>query len=212
MTKYVLSIIIQLYFEHKGEKMDIEVKIIITIFTIIDGKINLLVNNNKMIEIECIDNLDSTCNKYINDNIYIKDLNLKQYYTFSKKDNKLILTILYVDIVNVNNIRLNNKFNFVEIDKLDKNNLYISKSIEYLKKDLVLNSTIKKIYPDEFILPELQRIYENLLNKKYDRRNFRKKLIKLDVIEDLDKINLNKNGRPAKLYKFKDIKEDRILF
>ena len=100
----------------------------------------------------------------------------------------------------------------IELDKFDKNNIYINKSIEYLKKYLTLNSTIKKLYPNEFILPEIQKIYEDLLDKKYDTRTFRKKLIKLDVIEDLDKINSSKNGRPAKLYRFKEIKEDKVLF
>ena len=90
--------------------------------------------------------------------------------------------------------------------------IYVDKLIECLKKDLVLNSTIKKLYPNEFVLPEIQKIYEDLLEKKYDRRNFRKRLIKLDVIEDLKKMSENKIGRPAKLYKFKDITEDKILF
>jgi len=193
--------------------MEIVVKSIINIFTIIDGKINLLQKNNDSIEIDCTDELDLVNNKYIKDNIDIKELNLSQCYTFSKKeDNKLKLTILYIDIVNIDNIKINNEFSFKELNELDKDNIYINKSIECLKKELILNSTIKKLYPNEFILPEIQKIYEDLLGKKYDRRNFRKKLIKLDVIEDLDKINSSKTGRPAKLYKFKDIKEDKILF
>lgn len=193
--------------------MKIVVKNIINIFTIIDGKINLLLNNHDLIQIDCLDELDKVNDNYITNNINIKELNLKQCYIFSKKEeDKLELTIVYMDIINMNNIELNDKFSFIELDKVDKNNIYINKSIEYLKKELVLNSTIKKLYPNEFILPEIQKIYEDLLDKKYDRRNFRKKLIKLDVIEDLEKINSNKTGRPAKLYRFKDIKEDKILF
>lgn len=193
--------------------MNIEVKSIINIFTIIDGKINLLVKDNNLIEINCLDELDFINNNYIKDNIDIKDLNLKQCYTFSKKENdNLKLTVLYIDIINIDSIELNDKFSFVEINKLDKNDIYINKSIEYLKKEIILNSTIKRLYPGEFILPEIQKIYEQLLGKKYDRRNFRKKLIKLDIIEDLYKISSNKTGRPAKLYKFKEIKEDKILF
>lgn len=193
--------------------MEIVVKSIINIFTIIDGKINLLLKNDKSIEIDCFDNIDLVNNNYIKNNIDIKDLNLKQCYTSSEKeDEKLKITILHIDIVNKNNIKLNSDFKFIDIDNLDKKNIYINKSIEYLKKELVLNSTIKKLYPNEFVLPEIQKIYENLLDKKYDRRNFRKKLIKLEVIEDLDKISSNKTGRPAKLYKFKEIKEDKVLF
>lgn len=192
--------------------MEVKVKSIINIFTIIDGKINLLVKDNKIIEIECLDELDIVNSNYIKENIDIEDLSLKQCFTLSKKEeDKLNLTVIYMDIVNYKNIKLNDTFNFKQIDVI-KDNVFVQKSIECLKKELVLNSTIKRLYPGEFILPEIQRIYEDLLDKKYDRRNFRKKLIKLDVIEDLDKISSNKTGRPAKLYRFKDIKEDKILF
>lgn len=192
--------------------MDVVVKNIINIFTIIDSKINLLLENNNLITIDCLDDLDLVNNNYINNNIDIKDLNLKQCYTFSKKsDNKLELTVLYIDIININNIKLNDKFSFIELKDLESN-IYIGKSIEYLKKELVLNSTIKKLYPNEFSLPDIQKLYEDLLGKKYDRRNFRKKLIKLNIIEDLNMIDSSKAGRPAKLYRFKEITEDKILF
>lgn len=192
--------------------MEVRVKSVINIFTIIEGRINLLVQDNKLIEIECLDELDIVNSNYMKNNIDIKDLNLKQCYTISKKEeDKLNLTVIYMDIVNYKNIKLNDTFSFKQIDDL-KDNIFVQKSIECLKKELVLNSTIKKLYPEEFVLPEIQRIYESLLDKKYDRRNFRKKLIKLDVIEDLDKISSNKYGRPAKLYRFKEIKEDKILF
>jgi len=192
--------------------MEVKVRSIINIFTIIDGKIGILVKDNKLIEIECLDELDIVNSNYIKNNIDIKDLSLKQCYTISKKEeDKLNLTVIYMDIVNYKNIELNDTFSIKQIDDL-KDNLFVQKSIECLKKELVLNSTIKKLYPEEFVLPEIQRIYESLLDKKYDRRNFRKKLIKLDVIEDLDKISSNKSGRPAKLYRFKEIKEDKILF
>lgn len=193
--------------------MNIEVKNIINIFTIIDGEINLLVKNNDLIKIICDDDLDLVNHNYIINNIDVENLKLQQCHTFSKKeDNKLVLTILYVDIVNADSIKLNDQFSFIKLDNLDKNNIYIIKCIEYLKEKLVLYSTMKKLYPNEFVLPEIQKIYEKVLNKRIDRRNFRKKLIKLDIIENLDKISSNSAGRPAKLYKFKKISEERVLF
>ena len=192
--------------------MNITIKCIINIFTIKDGNLYLLVKNNgSLLEVESLDDLDTTCTKYLDKNILIKDLNLKQCYTFSEKKKNLNIDVLYVDIVNYNSIKINDKFKFIEFDSLEKNK-YIEKSIEYIKEKIILNSTIKRLYPDEFVLPEIQKIYEKLLNKKYDRRNFRKKLIKLDVIESLDKTSKGKNGRPSKLYKFKDMREDKILF
>lgn len=190
--------------------MQIELRSLIGIFTIIDGKINLLMDNNNLLTIKCEDEIEVENSIYINNNLNIDNLDLKQCYTFTEKENnKIIISILHIDIVNYKYIKLN-KFNLVPIDDIEKN-VYIKKLIEYLKKYLVLNSTIKRLYPDEFILPEVQKVYEDLLEKKYDRRNFRKKLIKLDVIEDLDKISENKKGRPAKLYRFKNTTEERIL-
>ncbi len=191
--------------------MEIVVKSLIGIFTIVDGKINLLISGNNLFTIMCKDNVEIENQTFISNNLNIDNLNLKQCYTFSEKeDDKLVISILYSDIVNYDNIKSNN-FILMPIENVNKD-IYINKLIECLKKDLVLNSTIKKLYPGEFVLPELQKIYEDLLNKKYDRRNFRKRLIKLDVIEDLNKMSESKKGRPAKLYKFKDITEDKILF
>ena len=191
--------------------MEIVVKSLIGILTVLDGKIYLLMDNNNLINFDCNDNVEEENRKYIDNNLDIEDLNLKQCYTFSEKiDEKLLISFLYVDIINYRNIK-SNKFTLQSIDSLE-DSVYKEKIKEYLKRELVFNSTIKRIYPEEFILPEIQKIYEDLLNKKYDRRNFRKRLIKLDVIEDLNKISENKKGRPAKLYKFKDITEDKILF
>ena len=191
--------------------MEIVVKSLIGILTVLDGKIYLLMDNNNLINFDCNDNVEEENRKYIDNNLDIEDLNLKQCYTFSEKiDEKLLISFLYVDIINYRNIK-SNKFTLQSIDSLE-DSVYKEKIKEYSKRELVFNSTIKRIYPEEFILPEIQKIYEDLLNKKYDRRNFRKRLIKLDVIEDLNKISENKKGRPAKLYKFKDITEDKILF
>ena len=191
--------------------MEVIVKSLIGIFTIVDGKINLLMDGNNLFSIICNDNVEIENQKFIENNLNINNLNLKQCYTFSeKKDEKLFITILYSDIINYEDIKLSN-ITLKPIENI-KNIIYVDKFVECLKKDLVLNSTIKKLYSGEFILPEIQKIYEDLLNKKYDRRNFRKRLIKLDVIEDLNKMSESKKGRPAKLYKFKDITEDKILF
>ena len=191
--------------------MEVVVKSLIGIFTIVDGKVNLLMDDDKLLTIICTDNVETENETFINNNLNISDLNLKQCYTFTERvENLLTVTILYTDIVNYSDIKLNN-CKLIPIENIEYNK-YINKLVEYLKHHLVLNSTIKKLYPNEFVLPEIQKLYEDILNKKYDRRNFRKKLIKLDVIEALDKMSDNKKGRPAKLYKFKDITEDKILF
>ena len=44
---------------------------------------------------------------------------------------------------------------------------------------------------------------QTILGEKLDRRNFRKKLLNLDLIEDTLKEKKFDGNKPAKLYKFK---------
>lgn len=103
-------------------------------------------------------------------------------------------------------------FNINDIPKtIYDNGEIIKNSVEKLKKELLNTRLLKIFFPSDFTLPELQKLFEQILNKKLDRRNFRKKILKLDIIEDTMEKNISMTGRPAKLYKFKDI-EDKDLF
>ncbi len=191
--------------------MNVVVKTLIGIFTIIDGKINLLMENNDLITIRCNDTIESEMEKFRDNNLNLGDLNLKQCYTFSRKVNDNIeITTLYMDIINYENMDLS-KYTLVPINQI-QNNIYTKVLLDNLKNYLTQVSTIKKLYPNEFALPEIQKVYEEVFDKKYDRRNFRKKLIKMDIIESLNKIDENKKGRPAKLYRFKNITDEKVLF
>ncbi|MBT6574430.1 NUDIX hydrolase [Candidatus Falkowbacteria bacterium] len=52
----------------------------------------------------------------------------------------------------------------------------------------------------EFTLTELQKAYEAVYKDKIDKRNFRKKILSLAMVEPLDKVT-SEVGRPAQLYK-----------
>lgn len=92
------------------------------------------------------------------------------------------------------------------------NEFVIEKAKEALRKRIVNSNVLKGLFPSDFTLPELQRVYEQILNKELDRRNFRKKFINLGLIEDTGYKNEGYNGRPAKLYRFKDEIRERDLF
>lgn len=79
-----------------------------------------------------------------------------------------------------------------------------SKAILDLKNILDDFKLLKRLFPSDFTLPELQKVYEQILNTELDRRNFRKKLMSLDVLEATGDNNIGESGRPAKLYRFKE--------
>lgn len=53
-----------------------------------------------------------------------------------------------------------------------------------------------------FTLSELQYLYETLLGEELDKRNFRKKILSLEILKDSGKTERTGPGRPARLYSF----------
>lgn len=85
-------------------------------------------------------------------------------------------------------------------------------ALKELQEKITSSTILKSLFPNTFSLPELQKVYEAILNKKLDRRNFRKKMLSLDLIEDTGETAKFAGKKPAKLYRFKKrIKEKNIF-
>ena len=99
------------------------------------------------------------------------------------------------------------KPHFISTAKLPKmafdHNKILNYSIERLQSKLEYTNVSYSLLGNEFTFTELQNVYETILNKKMDKRNFRKKILQLGLIEETDKISKGGRQRPARLYKFK---------
>jgi len=65
--------------------------------------------------------------------------------------------------------------------------------------------------PEAFTLSELQCVYESLLHQALDKRNFRKRILSLDLIEETGKLRRTGNHRPAREYRAKHPKRVEII-
>ena len=79
----------------------------------------------------------------------------------------------------------------------------LASAVEELKVRIVKSDILKELYPKGFTMPEIQKVYENILDKKFDKRNFRKKLLSLGIIEETNKSEIFEGRKPAKIFKFK---------
>ena len=59
-----------------------------------------------------------------------------------------------------------------------------------------------ELLPPKFSLTQLQRMYEIILERELDKRNFRKKVLSLDILQDLDEVEQDVSHRAARLYRF----------
>lgn len=75
-------------------------------------------------------------------------------------------------------------------------------AIEYLRSRIFDSDILKDLFPKDFTLPELHKAYECILNKKIDRRNFRKRLLQQNIIKDTGLYEEGTGRKPSKLYQF----------
>jgi len=68
-----------------------------------------------------------------------------------------------------------------------------------------------ELLPPKFTLTELQHLYEAILETELDKRNFRKKILSMNLLHDLDEIQSGVAHRPAKLYQFDQERYTRFL-
>ena len=68
-----------------------------------------------------------------------------------------------------------------------------------------------ELLPRKFPLRALQHLYEVILDREIDKRNFRKKILGLNVLEELDEIETDVAHRAARLYRFDKQKYKRLV-
>jgi 8-oxo-dGTP diphosphatase len=68
-----------------------------------------------------------------------------------------------------------------------------------------------ELLPKKFTLTQLQRMYEVILDRPLDKRNFRKKILGMDLLVELDEVQKDVAHRAARLYKFDDRRYRKLV-
>jgi 8-oxo-dGTP diphosphatase len=68
-----------------------------------------------------------------------------------------------------------------------------------------------ELLPQKFTLSALQHLYETILERELDKRNFRKKILGMDVLKETDEIETDVAHRAARLYRFDEAKYKKLV-
>lgn len=79
-------------------------------------------------------------------------------------------------------------------------------ALERLKGKVRYKPVGFELLPDKFSLSQLQALYERILDTQLDKRNFRKKLMSMDLLIELDEYETGVPHRAAKLFQFDEKK------
>jgi 8-oxo-dGTP diphosphatase len=159
----------------------------------------------------------------------VKDVYLDQVHTFGEIDRHplgRVITIAYYSLINIKNVYIKaasfaDQVAWKEVRAIDKlafdHNKIMEACLKRLRKDVKLRPIGFELLPEKFTLTELQRLYEAVLEEDLDKRNFRKKILSMNILKTLHELQSGVAHRPAKLYsfdgdKYLEAKENGFVF
>lgn len=144
---------------------------------------------------------------------------LEQLYTFGdnvNRDNRnRVISVAYFGLVNTDDFEIyaqtdaeNVKWTSInEIPTLAFDHAdIVQMALQRLQTKLTYQPIGFNLLPKYFLFSDLESLYSSILQTTIDRRNFRKKLLSLNFIDETDKISESKTGRPAKFFTFNKLK------
>ena len=82
------------------------------------------------------------------------------------------------------------------------NNAVVDYAVRRLRSKLDYTNVAYSLLPRQFTLSELQQVYEAILDRPLDKRNFRRRMLSLDIIKPAGGTRMEGAHRPAALYAF----------
>ena len=68
-----------------------------------------------------------------------------------------------------------------------------------------------ELLPDKFPLSALQKLYETILEQPLDKRNFRKKILSMGILTELEEFQKDVSHRAARLYRFDKMRYNQMV-
>lgn len=124
-----------------------------------------------------------------------------------------VITIAYYSLIKIGDYKtMPSSFarsaEWVDVNRIPKlafdHNEILRTAWKELKERIRNHPVGKELLPKKFTLSELQQLYEEILNLRLDKRNFRRKMLNLKLLEPLDEKQKEVKHKPAQLYKFND--------
>lgn len=175
------------------------------------------------------ESLEEAVERELQEETGVKINYLEQLYTFGKPSRDprgRVVSVAYFGLVRPNTFKIFAStdaeevawFNINELPELAFDHKEILRiAIERLQGKITYEPIGFELLDKKFPFSDLEKLYTTLLGREIDRRNFRKKIIGLNVLDELDEKFSKGSGRPANLFQFNQkryfqLKEEGIIF
>lgn len=166
--------------------------------------------------------LDDAASRVLNTLTGVKNIYMEQFYSFSEIDRDPVertISTSYFALINIkdHNEELIESFNakWFSVQEAPSlifdHNEMVAKAIRRLRRRVSIQPVGFELLPKKFTMLQLQKLYEAILNKKLDKRNFINKINSLDILIKLDEKDKASSTKGSFLYRFDQCKYDAKL-
>ncbi|HEX4204533.1 MAG TPA: NUDIX domain-containing protein [Ktedonobacteraceae bacterium] len=168
------------------------------------------------------ESLETAAKRELQEETGVQDVYLEQLYTFGdpgRDPRTRVITVVYFALLDSERLQVRAAedasdvewFSVYDLPSLafdhDEILLY---ALHRLRGKLDYTTIAFNLLPEQFTLRELQRVYEMILHKRLDKRNFRKKVLTTGILEDSGAKKMEGTHRPARLYRFNPAVEHKL--
>ena len=171
------------------------------------------------------ESIDDAAERILYELTGLRDLHMQQFHTFGEVNRHprgRIITVAYYALIRINGqkelrpiTQFARKAFWHPVNELPKlafdHSEIFHTGFNKIRRRLSYLPIAFELLPEKFTLTQLQGCYEAILNKKLDKRNFRKKMLSYGFLKELSEKQKGVSYRAAKLYKFDRRKYSKIF-
>jgi len=168
------------------------------------------------------ESLDEAAQRVVLQLTGLDDVYMEQLYAFGEQDRDpggRIVSISYFSLIKINDydreLAKENGARWIPLSEIPELIFDHSEMVEKAMRKLRIRARTQPIgfelLPEKFTIPQLQRLYEAIYQTPFDKRNFRRKLLSMGLLEKLDEKEKETSKKGAYYYQFNKEKYEELL-
>ena len=171
------------------------------------------------------ESVDQSAQRILKELTGLSDIYMEQYYAFGEVNRHpqgRVISVAYYAMLRLGGekplkplISYAKKAQWINVADLPKlafdHQHILNKGLEKIKRRIKHLPLAFELLPEKFTLTQVQSVYELILGKKLDKRNFRKKILSFKVLKELEEKQRGVSFRAATLYKFDKRKYNKLF-
>jgi 8-oxo-dGTP diphosphatase len=168
------------------------------------------------------ESLDEAASRILRNLTGLDSVYLKQSYAYGEKERDpgdRVVSVAYFALIPIRDIDKKlaeqNGVSWRSLSRLPDlifdHPLMVKRALSNLQNQIKIKPVGFELLPEKFTLVQLQDLYEAIYQRKVDKRNFRKKILSMGILEKLDEKERETSKKGAYYFKFNELTYKQLI-